>query len=154
MSDLTRLQSSQAVQITDDSSQSASVSTGPSGMEAGLITRNIPYGTQIVSGTVNTNADSNISPGTAPKNALVAGQIYNSIPPIPISGQTLALQSDNSGNLKVTSIVDSNQISLLDGDNTNKNIEEILFLMNKELKKITLLLQILVGEEIDSDNLD
>lgn len=58
MGDLTRLQNSQAVQITDDSTQAVAVTTSPSGSEAGLVTRNIPYGTQTVSvsGSVSTNS--------------------------------------------------------------------------------------------------
>jgi len=54
MPDLTRLESSQPVQLVDANDlQVCDISTvAPSGTESGLIVRNIPSGTQAVSGTV------------------------------------------------------------------------------------------------------
>jgi uncharacterized membrane protein/co-chaperonin GroES (HSP10) len=59
--------------------------------------------TQPVSGTVTAvaNAETNIAPGTAPSKALVIGAVYNTVAPAPTNGQTLALQADDDGNLKV-----------------------------------------------------
>lgn len=101
MGDLTRTQQSQPVQITDDSSSLAALSTGPAGTEVGLVVRNIPFGTQTVAGTVTTNADANVAPGSAPSKVLVGGLIYNTATPAPTNGQAVALQADSSGNLKV-----------------------------------------------------
>jgi hypothetical protein len=41
-------------------------------------------------------------PGTPPLNTILTGMIYNSSAPAPTAGQTLPLQSDVVGNLKVT----------------------------------------------------
>ena len=79
------------------------VTNVPSGTQtvAGTVT-NVPSGTQTVAGTVTTNAETNIAPGTAPSKALVTGMVYNTAAPTPTNGQTLALQSDSAGNLKVS----------------------------------------------------
>ena len=54
MPDLSRIQSSQPIQITDDSAQAAVLSSSnPAGTEVGLIVRNIPSGTQTVAGSVS-----------------------------------------------------------------------------------------------------
>jgi hypothetical protein len=42
------------------------------------------------------------TPGTAPANTQIVGAIYNTSAPAPTNGQTLPLQSDSGGNLKVT----------------------------------------------------
>lgn len=44
---------------------------------------------------------SGTTPGTAPTNSLIVGAIYNSSSPTATTGQTLPLQTDSSGNLKV-----------------------------------------------------
>jgi hypothetical protein len=81
---------------------SGTVTNVPSGTQAvsGTVT-NVPSGTQTVTGTVSTNAETNIAPGTAPSKAFVSGMVYNTAAPAPTNGQTLALQSDSAGNLKV-----------------------------------------------------
>jgi len=45
------------------------------------------------------------TPGTAPADTSIVGQIYNATPPAPTDGQTLPLQSDASGNLKTTATI-------------------------------------------------
>lgn len=54
MTDLTRLETSQPVQLVDANDlQVCDLTTiAPSGTESGLVVRNIPSGTQVVSGTV------------------------------------------------------------------------------------------------------
>jgi fibronectin-binding autotransporter adhesin len=51
--------------------------------------------------TVATNADAAIAAGAAPAKCLVGGSVYNTSAPAPTNGQTMALQADSSGNLKV-----------------------------------------------------
>ena len=51
--------------------------------------------------TIATWGLTTIGAGTAPTNAQVGGLIYNSSPPSPTTGQSVALQGDSSGNLKV-----------------------------------------------------
>src|SRR6185437_4696437 len=51
---------------------------------------------------VKDNADmTGTTPGTAPSNTLIVGQIYNSAAPTPTTGQTLPLQADSAGRLIV-----------------------------------------------------
>ncbi len=63
----------------------------------------VPSGTQAVSGTVTavTNADINVAAGTASSKALLSGGVYNSATPTLTNGQTIALQTDVNGSLKV-----------------------------------------------------
>ena len=77
MGDLTRIQNSTPVQICDDSTQVAALSTNPGGGEVGLIVRNIPYGIQVAGGT------------------------YNASAPTLTNTQQATAQLDSSGNLKV-----------------------------------------------------
>lgn len=58
-----------------------------------------------VIGLVNTNSDAAIAPGTAPAKALITGGVYNSSPPAPTTGQSLALQLDSAGKLYVNAAV-------------------------------------------------
>ena len=88
---------------------------------SGTIT-NVPSGTQAVSGTVTlssqtvtlssqtvtlssqtvtTNADIAVTAGAASSKALLGGMQYNSTAPTLTTGQTVALQSDVNGNLKI-----------------------------------------------------
>ena len=55
-------------------------------------------------------------PGMAPANTILVGSIYNSSSPFPSDGQTLPLQSDSSGNLKV-SFGSGAEVEITDGTN-------------------------------------
>jgi hypothetical protein len=59
-------------------------------------------GTVRVLGNGGATVDSTVGSGTAPTNQVVTGSIYNATIPAPSDTQALALQSDQSGNLKVS----------------------------------------------------
>lgn len=95
MGDITRLQNSQPVQITDDSSQVVVISTGPAGTEAGLVVRNIPFGTQTVAGTVT-----NVPSGTQnAQGTWTAGQVATGASILAIQGVTGGVAVPISGTI-------------------------------------------------------
>src|SRR5579859_1492999 len=51
-------------------------------------------------GSGGATIDSTIGAGTAPTNAIIAGSTYNSSAPAPTTGQAMALQADQAGNLR------------------------------------------------------
>lgn len=53
-----------------------------------------------VVGNGGATIDSAIGAGTAPTNAVVTGSVYNSSAPAPTSGQAMALQADQAGNIR------------------------------------------------------
>jgi len=54
-----------------------------------------------VVGSSGATIDSTIGAGSAPTNAVVTGAVYNSLAPAPTSGQTMALQTDQAGNIRI-----------------------------------------------------
>jgi hypothetical protein len=52
-------------------------------------------------GNTGATLDSTVGAGTAPTNAMVTGAIYNSSAPAPTSGQAMALQADQAGNMRI-----------------------------------------------------
>lgn len=52
-------------------------------------------------GNANATLDSTAAAGTAPTNALLTGNVYNTTIPVPTAGQALATQADSSGGLYV-----------------------------------------------------
>jgi len=55
-------------------------------------------------------------PGTAPANTTIVGGIYDATSPAPTTGQTLPLQLDNAGNLRVATTA---QLNTIDPNNTS-----------------------------------
>src|SRR5579859_1005991 len=51
-------------------------------------------------GNTGATMDSTIGAGTAPTNAIVTGSVYNASAPAPTSGQSMALQADQAGNIR------------------------------------------------------
>lgn len=74
-------------------------------------------------GLVNTNADAALTVGTAPAKAHIVGAIYNSTPPAPTTGQTMALQLDSAGKLLTNTAVTIGGLST--GSNTIGSIAGI-----------------------------
>jgi hypothetical protein len=60
-------------------------------------------GTQKVGivGSAAATMDGTVGAGSAPTNCLIVGTVYNTSAPAPTNSQSLALQADNAGNLKV-----------------------------------------------------
>jgi len=52
-------------------------------------------------GNTGATVDSGVGAGTAPTNAVVGGLVYNSASPAPTSGQSMAMQADQAGNIRV-----------------------------------------------------
>lgn len=52
-------------------------------------------------GNAGATVDSTVAAGTAPTNQVVVGSVYNSAAPAPTSGQAMAHQADQAGNLRV-----------------------------------------------------
>jgi hypothetical protein len=89
------------VTISNDSSLAANQSVNVAQV-AGNTTSTAASGTQKVGIVGNTAAavDSTIGAGTAPANQIVTGDVYNTTAPAPTAGQAMALQADQSGNLR------------------------------------------------------
>jgi hypothetical protein len=51
-------------------------------------------------GNAGATIDSTVGAGTAPTNQVVVGSVYNASAPAPTSGQAMALQADQAGNLR------------------------------------------------------
>jgi hypothetical protein len=67
----------------------SSVSTAASGVQkVGVV------------GNAGATVDSTVGAGTAPANQVVAGSLYNATAPAPTTGQAMALQADQGGNLR------------------------------------------------------
>jgi hypothetical protein len=66
------------------------------------VTGSIPAGTASI-GKISdvTNVEGTVGAGTAPADMIVGGSVYNSSAPTPTTGQSVALQADSNGNLKV-----------------------------------------------------
>ncbi len=81
---------------------SGSFTAVPSGTQpvSGTVT-SVQSGTYAVSGTIATNADGSVTPGTVGTKSILGGMQYNTSAPAPTDGQQLAFQSDSAGNLKV-----------------------------------------------------
>src|SRR5271166_359727 len=79
---------------------SATVTSAPGVQEVGIV------------GHAGASFDATVSPGAAPTNMIVGGLQYNSSSPTLSGGQTVALQGDSSGNLKVDIVggVDHNDL--------------------------------------------
>ena len=61
----------------------------------------LPLPTGAATAANQTAAQGTVGAGTAPANMVVDGGVYNSSPPAPTTGQSVALQLDSAGNLKV-----------------------------------------------------
>lgn len=97
--------------------------------------------TQPVSGTVTTNQggtwtnrivgnagaslDAAVGAGTAPTNALIVGSQFNSTAPVPTSGQTMSLQADQAGNLRVFNGIASGALVTISAANTNDTLNSV-----------------------------
>ncbi len=57
-------------------------------------------GTVRILGNGGATLDSTVGPGTAPTNAQAVSGLYNNTPPAPTTGQALAVQLDQAGNLR------------------------------------------------------
>jgi hypothetical protein len=62
-------------------------------------------------GTVTTNADCAVGAGTAPTKAILGAGVYNATAPLATSAQTVGLQTDPAGNLRVTGVGGMNTYS-------------------------------------------
>ncbi len=96
---------SQQLALQSDSTGNLRVVNTPSGVQvvSGTIT-NVPSGVQ----STQDASDGPVTSGAAASKSMLGGMIYTTIVPSPSSGQQLALQSDNQGNLKVISLSTSN----------------------------------------------
>src|SRR3954466_14268002 len=56
-------------------------------------------------GNTGATIDSAVGAATAPTNQVVTGQIFNSTPPAPTTGQALAVQADSAGSTYVNTEV-------------------------------------------------
>ncbi len=90
------------VTLSNDSSLAANQSVNANQIGGSAIAT-AAAGVQKVGVVGNTGAtlDSTIGAGAAPANALAVGAVYNSSAPAPSSGQAMAVQADQAGNLRV-----------------------------------------------------
>jgi hypothetical protein len=62
-------------------------------------------------GNAGATVDSTVAAGTAPTNAVVTGAVYNTTAPAPTTGQAMAAQADQAGNLRIVPGVASATLS-------------------------------------------
>src|ERR1051326_8548002 len=79
--------------VSSSNQLSVSVDNTPSVSQSGNWTARIV-------GNAGATLDATVGAGTAPTNALIVGALYNSSAPAPTTGQSMALQLDQSGNLR------------------------------------------------------
>lgn len=93
---------------TEVGTAAAPLRTDPTGTTAQPITDN--GGSITVDGTVATNAEGSVTPGTVATKSMLGGMQYNTSAPAPTDGQQLALQSTSDGKLKVDASLTSGQL--------------------------------------------
>jgi hypothetical protein len=73
-------------------------------------------------GNAGASLDATVGAGSAPTNILITGAQFNSTAPVPTTGQTMALQADQAGNLRVFNGVASGTLVTISAANTNDTL--------------------------------
>jgi hypothetical protein len=81
--------------------------------------------TDRIVGNAGASLDATVGAGTAPTNALIVGSQFNSTAPAPTSGQTMSLQADQAGNLRVFNGVASGTLTTISAANTNDTLNSV-----------------------------
>lgn len=113
---------SQKTQVVDGSGNVVgTTATGGNGL---LVGQSGNWTNRIV-GNAGATLDSTVGVGTAPANAVTTGTVFNSTAPAPTTGQAMAVQSDQSGNIRTVPGIATATLSVWNSGtalNTTQNI--------------------------------